>query len=373
MPDGSIMAGSVHEGAVEGSERPATAEDVARFTTEPQFQISPRVQTAIDTQVAAVDYLKDAFPKSTITPITLRDGTTTVEVIAPNGAQIVVEPNAIIRVNPDIVRRDYARDVEEGRIDPENVTAKGAWLKVNRSGMMWLSGKANASTVFHESYHAAESMVLTPEEIKILQIKFGNAEQRAEAYEEFIQHRTDETLFQKIMQFFKDMWARVRNADPSYSFIFRQVQSGEVWNRNFRELRDGGYTDVGETFPISSRLADVDYKVAGERLQEVTDIKTAAFKRFFGNSTVVDANGNPMVVYHGTRAGERFTEFDIDKGELGAHFGPSGQANSALGTGMPDSRVIPAYLNISNPVRFKDMGTWAPSDCKEAQEENGHV
>lgn len=89
------------------------------------------------------------------------------------------------------------------------------------------------------------------------------------------------------------------------------------------------------------------YRPAG-----VSQIKTesAAFRRWFGGSKVVDADGEPLVVYHGTRA-----EFDaFAESDEGIHFGTGSQAKMRNG-----KRVVDAYLKIENPKRVKDTsGNW---------------
>lgn len=75
--------------------------------------------------------------------------------------------------------------------------------------------------------------------------------------------------------------------------------------------------------------------------------ETAAFKRWFGDSKVVDKDGMPLVVYHGTDA--RFTAFK-----------PSTAPGWGRGIYMTDSRehaaefgrnVMPVYVSIKNPMR----------------------
>ena len=69
----------------------------------------------------------------------------------------------------------------------------------------------------------------------------------------------------------------------------------------------------------------------------------AAFQAWFGASKVVDLRGQPLVVYHGTRAEENFSAFD------GGWFSddPDMAAGYAHGAG---GRVIPVYLRIERPV-----------------------
>lgn len=79
---------------------------------------------------------------------------------------------------------------------------------------------------------------------------------------------------------------------------------------------------------------------------------TPEFKKWFGDSKVVDKDGNPLVVYHGTwKPG--FTEF---KGA--AYFtDASDYAETYAGAdaGMPGA-IIPAFLKIERPLDLRELG-----------------
>jgi hypothetical protein len=93
---------------------------------------------------------------------------------------------------------------------------------------------------------------------------------------------------------------------------------------------------------------------------------SAAFKRWFGDSKVVDANGRPLVMYHGTNKsenGEAFTRFDT----YGSNYGLMGQgsyftdnaelASSYTKKGRGDApTVYPVYLSIKNPIDMDARG-----------------
>jgi hypothetical protein len=88
----------------------------------------------------------------------------------------------------------------------------------------------------------------------------------------------------------------------------------------------------------------------------------AAFRRWFGGSKVVDGEGRPLVVYHGT--GRDFEAFDVsragsaaDSGFLGvgAYFSNLPRVADAYATttryeGAP--AVLPVYLALKNPFRW---------------------
>ena len=95
---------------------------------------------------------------------------------------------------------------------------------------------------------------------------------------------------------------------------------------------------------------------------------TPEFRSWFDQSKVVDRDGIPLTVYHGTIA----PDFDAFRktSELGFHFGSQKSANRRLQTfdypaaKTPKSapRIIPAYLSIKNPLRLPDLNTWEPQE-----------
>ena len=71
------------------------------------------------------------------------------------------------------------------------------------------------------------------------------------------------------------------------------------------------------------------------------------FWQWFGDSKVVDAEGRPMVVYHGAQRGNgNFTIF-----RQNSHFGTKEQAKNRARGG----KLIPVYLKITNPKTTYDM------------------
>lgn len=82
------------------------------------------------------------------------------------------------------------------------------------------------------------------------------------------------------------------------------------------------------------------------------------FWRWFGDSKVVDAEGRPVVVYHGTS--KEFDTFNTEAGVGARHGGGSfftanpEKANTYAGGG--DRNVMPVYLRMSAPVRVQAAG-----------------
>ena len=97
---------------------------------------------------------------------------------------------------------------------------------------------------------------------------------------------------------------------------------------------------------------------------------TAEFKRWFGDSKVVDAQGKPLVVYHGTR--QEFEAFSADRGGLHHEPGRAGfmftdsRSEAEHYTTKTDAdynerqgetpRVIEAYLSFQNPLEVEARG-----------------
>lgn len=124
--------------------------------------------------------------------------------------------------------------------------------------------------------------------------------------------------------------------------------------------------------------------------------ESAAFTRWFGNSKVVNRNGEPLLVFHG--AGARFTTFDaggkpIWLTENIQYAEKYSTANRAAEKLLPSSsiyagnvdRVIPAYIRVENPANVGDTdggfdGNYMdlakrigvrPSELRQAWEEAG--
>jgi hypothetical protein len=90
------------------------------------------------------------------------------------------------------------------------------------------------------------------------------------------------------------------------------------------------------------------------RLLMHQDTNTPEFKAWFADSKVVDENGEPLVVYHGT--GESFTEFDPSK-TIGGQFWFTTD-NAAIEKGEVGAQghgvIIEAYLSIQNPAGWAE-------------------
>ena len=86
-------------------------------------------------------------------------------------------------------------------------------------------------------------------------------------------------------------------------------------------------------------------------LKELVEGREENLRAWFGNSKVVDSNGAPMIVYHGTS--NDFSTFKNLYRDFGIHFGNREAANEFAK--YSGARVIPVYLKITNPFTMPDI------------------
>ena len=133
------------------------------------------------------------------------------------------------------------------------------------------------------------------------------------------------------------------------------LQSGYVGNITYNKQNVNIY---GEKF------SDVVGAENAVRYSSRNQTESKEFKRWFGDwqndpakaSKVVNADGTPKVMYHGTNA--EFTVFDRAQGKKKVHLNVFGDGNyfTALreGASRYGANVVEAYLDIKNPYVKKD-------------------
>jgi hypothetical protein len=116
----------------------------------------------------------------------------------------------------------------------------------------------------------------------------------------------------------------------------------------------------------------------GNVLQAAIDTTTDAFKRWFGDSKVIEKGGKAKVVYTGTSKDKDFTAFKVPRNGVWFTDDPKAASqyaveNDSIGFkwegGRPvevntASRVIPAFLRVENPY------TMTPADMARINKEN---
>lgn len=147
--------------------------------------------------------------------------------------------------------------------------------------------------------------------------------------------------------------------NPRFAERGDQASAAEQWVKAAEDLRDymdrAGIDYSGLTnSEVKAELAKSSMAGAGqEYFQGVVSTDSAAFRAWFGNSKVVDENGAPLVVYHGTN--QDFEAFDA--GRAGENYSTD-TAGIFLTTDREEAegyggRVIEAYARIENPLLIK--------------------
>ena len=131
---------------------------------------------------------------------------------------------------------------------------------------------------------------------------------------------------------------RSQGLDPTAAAIQAVSDQAEIAQSRLAELSTADRPV--ESTPLPSKRADTP------------QTETENFKRWFGDSKVVDAEGKPLVVYHGTD--REFTEFRMGSAPgwgRGIYFTDNRDQAEADYGGGAGGRVVEAYLSIRNPWR----------------------
>lgn len=168
-------------------------------------------------------------------------------------------------------------------------------------------------------------------------------EQKKNVYEKMQQQALAEPV--KVTEFddgsYENEFGDILDKDGNILFQSEQLDLAE-------EIADiDAYNDeyTGETVNIDGVEKTV-YNSNGDRIAK-SEEGLRAFYKWFGDSKVVDEQGRPLVVYHGTNA-----QFDTFKGtkvlnsSLGVGFNFAVNKDIAEGFG----KIMPVYLNVRNPI-----------------------
>jgi len=221
-----------------------------------------------------------------------------------------------------------------------------------------VKGIGDKFTLAHESTHFIEEAgLLNNLELNVLKnayikkhgpTKLGDKEKRATFIAEELENRENYRgtpvgrVLQKIADFIDSL---VNLFKRTARGITKDVESGKVFD--------------SKTSPVFDFAVSPSYSLA-QAIKSILD--NPKFGKWFGKSKVVDENGEPLVVYHGTVA--IFDRFKKRRNDIGIHFGTEGQAIDRISyLGDRDrptegQNLMPVYLTIKNPLRLDDAGWW---------------
>ena len=297
----------------------------------------------------------------------------------------------IKKVLPQLSDNDRVR-VVKGLIRVANSGAY-AWGQFNK-GIITLSDIAAEGTAYHEAFHAVFNLLLDQNERTSLLNEYREKhpnmdnlsleEELAEDFREFVIQGGKDTrsLGRKIIDFFKSLFIKTKywkDFRPSSIYYFRAINEGKYSGENIpiTTLGDSRYKQEEYTQEMKDILAKAPRDSQGRLLapnrkpsnlteRQYTQVRTKAFKEWFGDwendpanaSKVVDENGEPLVVYHGSN--NKFTTFSYDyfgrhdSGSLGKAFYFSHKnvaeayAEEAVDNYEGEKPLYPVFLNIRN-------------------------
>jgi hypothetical protein len=161
---------------------------------------------------------------------------------------------------------------------------------------------------------------------------------------------TSEKPLTVVERFFK------RLADALKSFYARVRNQKYLPNETFKQYMDKVTASVKDIAPVrvEAKPLGVKDQMALFMRAAMSQFDTPEFKRWFGDSKVVNDRGAPKVMYHGTDAANDFDAFDTSRG--GAWFAEDPYIAEAYTrrAGGGAKRLIPTYLSIQNPVRVPE-------------------
>jgi len=193
---------------------------------------------------------------------------------------------------------------------------------------------------------------LSPEQVDTLTVA-------TDAVEQELKSEGFTNVSEERFQFINDRIAGVRKAVKNNNV--RDLESEAAMIREDIQKR-------GANAPMEKLAADVEARVEeakGRRSQDPLEqasqfdpagsrkLDTPEFKAWFRDSTMVNRDGSPQILYHGTE--RDFSEFRVGERARfgrGIYFADTAQIASHFG------RVLyPVYLSIQNPLRTSDA-TW---------------
>ncbi|MDI6854385.1 MAG: strawberry notch family protein [Deltaproteobacteria bacterium] len=212
-------------------DRPVVA--VTEKAVRGAFKVAPRAEAGETVVTQAM--VEAAFPGAEVRRGRFFDG---FRVLLSHGLEIGV------RLNGDILLPDaqalraagYSEeDIRGIRQNANDYVLAGHWRVIDGGGVITLAKgltpKEARQTLRHEVFHAACDLVLTDRERQTILKEFGDWESAARAYETW-EPAKPHGLFQKILDFFRQIWEAFR---PTWGGTFRRIGTGEVWQRQPRQ------------------------------------------------------------------------------------------------------------------------------------------
>ncbi len=202
-----------------------------------------------------------------------------------NGVSWIVDTQAeAIAADPEVVKRDYGREVRPGEV----VSGRTRVIDGQRF-IDLVAGMSDARTFGHEVFESAWDSLLKEEQAAVLKTH-GSRERAAEMYGEFLEGRVGkltkrtQAIFQRLKDFFSAIRATLfgRNSED----VFREIASGKALNRKAGTVENQEHYRLSvrkpaEASPVSEAVTvEPDASVVVEKdAQWLRDMGTAELER----------------------------------------------------------------------------------------------
>ena len=234
--------------------------------------------------------IKEAFPNAK----EIKDEGDRMTFTMPNGSHIVVDvKNEILLTEEELAQAKKDHHID----DNGNVIVEGYAQLHGKDAYMALSQGSRENTGFHEAYHLAEGAVLTDREKAAIKKAIPDAEKRADKYAEWVEARKHGrgTAWGKLFQKIKDFAAKMRKIFTrveSVHDVFRQIESGEVWERNAKASNVAWTSVTNTAITGKTRVPIVDVSNWGRMNLTNTAKKKAIIEELKGASfKFIDSQG----------------------------------------------------------------------------------
>lgn len=235
-----------------------------------------------------------------------------------------------------------------------------------------LSGDEIAAfVILHESAHRGLRRLFGPELDPVLRsIYQANANVKTRAnlrrakYKETIERATEEVIADMARQ----GQARTLKGWEKFVALVKKWLSERgfsfAWTDDMVEFLAGAAAEAGK----SSEPTIVTEQDTDRLLSRGAQTDTPAFRKWFGDSKVVDKDGKPLVVYHGSAspklAGSGAFK-DRAGGSAGIYFSPRSEtaseyANMDSSVDGDSPYLVPVYLSIQNPKYIEESYDFTP-------------
>ncbi len=282
--------------------------------------------------------------------------------------------NIIKRINPDVKTEFTDKMFGEGeavKASGGDSTARqevaGSYNKAENLIKASLNTEKwdTTDTAYHEAYHSVRDMVKPADDAVLKQAfpgtdKLAQPEHEAVEFGRFMTQKNATGFAPAVRRIFSAIRQALRDIGRTFKLgkfnsvedIFNRAERGSVYKDYQDAIRNG---DIEALKNISS---GDQYKGAGNKF-------TDAFKKWFGDSKVVDKNGEPLVVYHATNGD--FESFTTGRKTINSHtFGNQETERHGI-FATPDhefaqdyfregdgKNVVPVHMSIKSPIDFSD-------------------